>query len=84
MAESIIAIVASVLSLLLPVAVRIIGLWLDKKGADREVVKKFYDFVSTLEASLKTPAKLRSSAARQRKRLDDMLAKIDKEENGVS
>jgi hypothetical protein len=80
MASAIIGIVGTVLTAILPIAVKLIGNWLDMKSEDVELKKKFYDFVSTLENSMMTPARLRNSAARQRKRLDDMLAEIDKKE----
>ena len=80
MASGIIAIVGTVLSSLLPLAVRLITAWLNKNSEDKELKKKWYSFIESLESSVHVPAKLRDSASRQRKRLDDMLAEIDKKE----
>ena len=56
-----------------PIAVQIIGLWVEKKKSnDKELVSRFKQFVEAIENSSESSAKLRASAKRQRDRLDKL------------
>ena len=72
--------ILGLLSAILPLAIKIIMAYLERKEVDNEVRRRFMKFVESLETSMKSPAKLRQSYKKQGDRLDEMMREIDKEQ----
>lgn len=63
-----------------PIALKIMSMWVAKTQAhNKELIEKFQEFAKELDKSMNTSARLRASAQEQSKRLDEILAKMDKE-----
>lgn len=67
----------SIIMSVLPLALKLITMYLDKANADVETRKKWHSFVDSLENSVKTPARIKTSARRCRDDLDARFAELD-------
>lgn len=59
----------SILSLFGPLAVRLIGNWLDKRGANEELKREFNSFKAALEKNGFLQSEIRDDVERQREEL---------------
>ena len=68
------ALILTVITALIPFAIKLLGLFIDKKVNNVELKRKFYDLVDTLNKSgyANIPAKLKKSYDDQSARLDEM------------
>lgn len=68
----------SLLSLLVPLALRLIGAWLDKQENAAEAQKSFIDFVEKASSTLQGSAKVKQSFDAQKDRLQKMRDELNK------
>lgn len=76
MAKSIMAILAAIV----PLALKIVGMYLEKSSATKEHHKKFYDFVDAMEQASTVTSKLRQKYAQQRAKSNAMIKAIEAKE----
>jgi len=73
------ATILSIISALVPIAVKIIMAFLDKKDTDNVTRQHFLDFVDSMEKSMSTPSNLRQSYRKQGDKLRERLKRIKEE-----
>lgn len=74
------AAILGIVTALLPMALKLITMYLTKSGAKIEAQKKWLDFMESLEESMTAPSKLRRSYAQQKARVDAIIKAIEEKE----
>lgn len=74
-------IIMTIVTALIPLAVKLINHFVAKKELEVETKKKFLEFVDSLDQDLKVPAKIRKNVKKQRDRLDELLKEMDAAED---
>lgn len=72
----------SIIGAVLPLIIRLIGMWLDSRDADLDTKKAWLNFVNMLGAKGMISKSLNDSYEQQGKDLDEEIARMEKEKNG--
>ena len=61
--------ILTIIEFLIPVAIKLLGMFLDKKQADKEMMQRFYEFVEKFDKEYFNSVKLKRSYEAQLERL---------------
>ena len=72
--------ILGILSSFMPVVIKLVLMYLEKVGTDKETAKKFYEFVDAMQRSSQIPSEQRQKYAKQKDRIDAMIKEIEEKE----
>lgn len=72
--------ILSILSALVPLAVKIIMAYIERNELDNVTRQRFLDFIESMEGSMKVPSNIRKDYQKQGDRLRERIKKIKEQE----